>query len=90
MYPVNIAMQGRYILSQAAPSNRQELRNALQAGFPQIAFSTSTPPFTWQPQADAGRTERDLGVVLTPITTTFIDQARSLLALGLAHPKLRN
>lgn len=81
--------KGRYILSHSAPCTRQELQQALQAELPKIAFSPSTPAYDWQPLADADRARKDLGIALTPIITSFIDQARSQLALGLGQPKLK-
>ena len=80
--------QGRYIVSQPENANLQEFRDALQKEFCEIGFSTIFPASTWKLQADITRLQSELGILQTPTVTSFIDQARSLQALGLAEPSL--
>ena len=76
-------------MSQPEPTNRKQLRDALQAAFPHIAFSTVANTPEWQPQVDVSKLENELGVHQTPTFISLVDQARSQLALGLVQPKLR-
>ena len=73
-----------------------ELIEALRAAFPEIDFA-DTPPeylefhkrFAPVDPASIARCEADLGIKLTPAVVSVVDQARSLIALGMAEPKLR-
>lgn len=80
--------KGRYLLSHSHTIDFQTLQHALEQEFPEIAFAqaqASAPKHI----IDSSRVQKELGISLIPATRSIVDEARTLLQLGVAKPKLK-
>jgi nucleoside-diphosphate-sugar epimerase len=79
---------GRYIVSEAASASPAFISATLRERFPQydIPVGDEEPSET---TIDNSKAARELGLQLTPLAVTLVDMAVTLIALGVATPKLR-
>ena len=87
------AASGRYIVSQPGGALPGEVAAALAAGLPAGAAlapveAPADPADAAKARIDGSRVATELGLVLRPVRETVADMACSLVALGLATPKM--
>lgn len=58
----------------------------LQEAFPQFGIPAGEDKAP-EECIDASKTERELGLTVTPLRETIVDMARTLIATGIATPK---
>lgn len=86
-------VQGRYLVSHFQVFTIQELHDALHQAFPEIDMMPvpkELQEFQQSHQAvDTGKLQTRLGVHPRLPAISVVDQARSLLDLGIAKPKMK-
>ena len=86
---LSLILQGRYIVAPTHPTNFKEVSEALKAEFPNIVIPDAAEkkvPATY----GNSKAEKELGLHLISPAESFVATARTLLALGLAKPVLKN
>lgn len=76
---------GRYIVSQATSASPAFISAALRARFPQFHIPAGEE-LADETTIDNSKATRELGVHLTPLASSFVDMAVTLIALGVAKP----
>ena len=76
---------GRYIVSQATSADPAVISAALRRRFPGLAIPEGER-LPAETTIDNSKAERELGLHLTPLETSFVDMATALIALGIAKP----
>ena len=82
------AAAGRYIVSETTSASPAFISATLRERFPEylIPEGEELPAET---TIDNSKAARELGLQLTPLAVTLVDMAVTLVALGIATPKLR-
>jgi nucleoside-diphosphate-sugar epimerase len=79
---------GRYIVSDTTSASPAFISRTLQQRFPQFAIPDGEEAEA-ETTIDNVRVMSDLGLRFTPLATTLVDMAVTLVALGIAVPKLK-
>jgi nucleoside-diphosphate-sugar epimerase len=79
---------GRYIVSEASSASPAFIAATLRERFPAFAIPDGEDEPS-ETTIDNSKAIRELGLQLTPLATTLVDMAVTLIALGIATPKLR-
>ena len=82
------AAKGRYIVSETTSTSPGFIARTLQARFPQYDIPDGVDELP-ETTIDNSKAQRVLGLQLTPLATTLVDMAVTLIALGIATPKLK-
>ena len=82
------AAAGRYIVSHATSASPGFISATLAAAFPELEIPAGED-LADETSIDNRRAAQELGLKLTPLATSFVDMARTLMALGLATPTLK-
>uniref|UniRef100_A0A061REF8 Flavanone 4-reductase n=1 Tax=Tetraselmis sp. GSL018 TaxID=582737 RepID=A0A061REF8_9CHLO len=78
---------GRYIVSQRRATAPAELHGFLADAFPDLHFPAPTAEtHEVTDKIDNAKAARELGLVLSPLRSTVVDMARTMIALGVAKP----
>lgn len=80
--------KGRYLVSVEMTTTPREVSDLLNARFPEYEFPQLDEGKKFH-HNDSSKVSRDLGFKITPPEVFLPDMALSLIALGLAKPKLR-
>ncbi|PSC68689.1 diaminohydroxyphosphoribosylaminopyrimidine deaminase [Micractinium conductrix] len=79
---------GRYIVAASHSTPAALISGWLQERFPECAFEAGEAGQPEEKNSNS-RVQKELGLALTPVKETIQDMASTLVALGLAVPKLR-
>jgi nucleoside-diphosphate-sugar epimerase len=79
---------GRYIVSDTTSASPAFIASTLQQRFPQFAIPDGEEAEA-ETSIDNTRAVSELKLSLTPLATTLVDMAVTLIALGIAVPKLK-
>ena len=82
------AASGRYIVSETTSTSPGFIARTLQARFPQYDIPDGVDELP-ETTIDNSKAQRVLGLQLTPLATTLVDMAVTLIELGIATPKLK-
>ncbi len=81
---------GRYIVSDDAAASPAFISRTLSERFGHVwDIPESTEDFPATPSIDNTKVQQQLGLQLTPLATTLVDMATTLVALGIANPRLK-
>ncbi|KAK9850976.1 hypothetical protein WJX84_006340 [Apatococcus fuscideae] len=80
--------KGRYLLSVEMTTTPREVSDLLNARFPEYEFPQLDEGKKFH-HNDSSKVTKELGIKITPPEIFLADMAQSLIALGLAKPKLR-
>ena len=86
---LSLLLQGRYLIAQTHPTDYKEVSEALKAEFPDIVIPDAAEK-KGPAMYSSSKAEKELGLHLISPADSFVATARTLLALGLAKPVLKN
>jgi len=88
----NPAASGRYIVANDVSTPPQRIAAWLQEKFPEHVMGNVPSKAHEESKItiDNGKSRRELGLVMTPVRSTIVDMAATMVALGLATPRPKN
>ena len=85
---LSASAKGRYIVSDSSSASPATISRILRQRFPEFDLPEGQECATAQ-SVDNRRVQTELGLQITPLATTLVDMAVTMIALGIAVPRLK-
>lgn len=86
----NAAARGRYIVANPATTPSQEILEVLKGRFPEFQFGESETQEESTQVVNPSKAIGELGLRITPVQSTLIDMAVTMIVLGVAQPRRKH